>query len=145
MDELEELRRALEGASIRLTHQRMEIYKEIKSARDHPSVEVLYERLRPRLPTISLDTVYRTLTMFVELGLVKRVYGKDPVARYDPDTSCHHHMICKECGAIIDFDWPDVSELPIPDNVRHLGQIEYMQVQLVGTCKKCQKKGGKKR
>ena len=145
MDDFKELKRVFEKAGIRRTHQRMEIYKEIKSARDHPSVELIYERLKPKMPTISLDTVYRTLTMFVELGLVRRVYGKEPLARYDADTSSHHHMICRECGEIIDFDWPDVSELPVPDQVKKMGEIDYMQVQLVGICKKCKEKGGKKR
>ena len=145
MTELEELKQALQRAGIRLTHQRIEIYKEIKSSKDHPSVEVLYERLKPRLPTISLDTVYRTLTMFVELGLIKRIYGKDPVTRYDPDTATHHHLVCKNCGEIIDFTWPAINEVSIPEEVKDLGTIDYMQVQLVGLCKKCQEKGGVKK
>ena len=144
MADIEELKKVCEKAGVRLTHQRIEIYKEIKASRDHPSVEALYERLKPRLPTISLDTVYRTLTMFVELGLIKRVYGKEPVTRFDPDTSVHHHLICQRCGAIYDFLWPDLESVPMPKGLKGLGEVDYVQVQFIGICNKCLKKEEKK-
>ena len=142
MKNIEEVKKIFDSAGIRLTHQRMEIYKEIKASRDHPSVEMLYKRLKRRLPTISLDTVYRTLTMLVELGLIKRVYGKEPVTRFDPDISTHHHLVCRQCGCIYDFPWPELDAMPAPDRIKKLGKVDYMQVQFVGLCKKCIEKGG---
>ena len=58
---------------LRLTHQRLEILRELVGAKDHPSAEMVFGRVRRRLPTISLDTVYRTLSTFDELGIIMRV------------------------------------------------------------------------
>lgn len=142
--DIETFKRILKESGIRVTHQRLEIYKEIKEATDHPTVEVLYERLKTRLPTVSLDTIYRTLVLFVELGLIKRVFGKGPVQRYDPNTYMHHHLVCKECGTIIDFDWPDLVQVSLPETIKDLGSVENMQVQVIGICERC-KKGGKEK
>ena len=61
---------ACRNAGLRLTYQRLEIYGELARSFDHPSVELLHQRLRRKIPTISLDTVYRTLATFAGLGLV---------------------------------------------------------------------------
>ncbi|MDO8986952.1 MAG: transcriptional repressor, partial [Coriobacteriia bacterium] len=64
---------ALRVQGLRLTHQRLEIVREIAGTDQHPDVERIYARVRERVPTVSLDTVYRTLAALVELGLVRRV------------------------------------------------------------------------
>ena len=56
-----------------VTHQRQEIYRELAQAEDHPSAEALHHRLQERFPTISLDTVYRTLATFAGCGLINKV------------------------------------------------------------------------
>ncbi len=144
MKNTEKLKRLCEQGGIRLTLQRLEIFREITAARDHPSVEELYERLKRRLPTISLDTVYRTLTTFEQLGLVRRVHTPEPITRFDPDSSQHHHLFCRMCGTIIDFRWPELDALELPDEIKKAGEVENRQIQLFGVCKECIE-GGKEK
>lgn len=69
----------------------------------HPSADAVFTRLRDRMPTLSLDTVYRTLATIEELGLVARVQVLDTVAHHDGDVTRHHHLVCTGCQALEDF------------------------------------------
>jgi len=136
---LSELRKVFEGAGLRLTHQRIMIYEAICQAKDHPSAEAVYERLKEEAPTISLDTVYRTLSTFEQLGLIKRVHMFEHI-RFDPDLSQHHHFVCDSCKRIIDFSWPEFDGFPLPRHLSNLGKVLDYQVEIRGICKECQKK-----
>ncbi len=142
---LEMLRDLCRQAGIKVTHQRLEIFREISSAKDHPSAEVLYERLKRRLPTISLDTVYRTLATFEGLGLIKKVHLLSDQTRFDPDTGVHHHFICARCRKIIDFDWPDFDAVRPPGQTGKFGRVLAQQAELLGICKECLEKEDKQR
>ena len=67
------LENACREAGLRLTHQRLEIYSELELACDHPTAEIIHQRIRKKMPTISLDTVYRTLATFARHGLINKV------------------------------------------------------------------------
>jgi Fur family transcriptional regulator, peroxide stress response regulator len=129
----EECRRA----GLKLTHQRLEIYRELASAGDHPSVETVYQRIRNRIPTISLDTVYRTLAHFEELGFVSKVHTIQNQAHYDAVREQHHHLICERCGNIMDFKWEALDNTPVPDTVTAWGKIHGTRVTLQGVCADC--------
>ena len=142
---LEMLREQCRQAGIKVTHQRLEIFREISRAKDHPSAEILYERLKRRLPTISLDTVYRTLATFEGLGLIKKVHLLSEQTRFDPDTGIHHHFICARCRKIIDFDWPDFDSVRPPEQTGQFGKVLGQQAELRGICKECLEKEADKR
>jgi Fur family peroxide stress response transcriptional regulator len=78
---------------LKLTHQRMQILRFIAEAADHPTAERLYQRVREKIPTISLDTVYRTLSTFDRLGLIQKLHGVGAQTHYDPALSPHHHFV----------------------------------------------------
>ncbi len=67
------LSEALRSSGLRLTHQRLEVARELAGDDTHPDVESIYRGVRERVPTVSLDTVYRTVAALVEMGLVSRV------------------------------------------------------------------------
>jgi Fur family peroxide stress response transcriptional regulator len=120
---------------MRMTHQRMEIFREVAQTDEHPDAEVIFKRVRERMPTVSHDTVYRTLASLEEIGLVSRV---DPVcgrARYDANTDEHHHFICTECGAISDVYLK--KEIPLPEGVGNLGSAKSLHLQVRGICHQC--------
>ncbi|MEA3546759.1 MAG: Fur family transcriptional regulator, partial [Thermodesulfobacteriota bacterium] len=96
---------ACRAAGLKLTHQRLEIFRELAISTDHPSAETLYKRLKKRLPTISLDTIYRTLSTLEEKKLIKRVQTLENQARFEAQMTQHHHLICDKCKQIIDFQW----------------------------------------
>ena len=131
------LEEACKNAGLRLTHQRLEIYRELTAACDHPSAETLHQRLRKRIPTLSLDTVYRTLATLAEQGLINRVETLESQARFEATSRRHHHLICRRCGKIEDFQWPDIDSATLPQGLENWGRIDLKNVVIHGICKKC--------
>jgi Fur family peroxide stress response transcriptional regulator len=126
-------------AGLKLTHQRLEIYREMASCRDHPTAEMIYERIRKRMPTISLDTIYRTLSNFEAHGLTFRVHTSESQAHYDADLSQHHHLVCERCGKIMDFEWKALDDAPMPETIKKWGSVSGRRITLQGVCAECLK------
>lgn len=125
---------------LKVTHQRLEIYREILLTKNHPSAEEVYRRVVPKLPTISLDTVYRTLAFFEKHGLINRLHHLDDRSRYDPNTNLHHHLVCKYCNTVEDFYWPGFDKLEPPEATKTWGTIHNKMVEVTGICQSCLKK-----
>jgi Fur family peroxide stress response transcriptional regulator len=124
-------------AGLKLTQQRIEIFRELAISTDHPSAEALHGRLIARMPTLSLDTVYRTLASFNQHGLAQKVETAESQARYEVVHERHHHLICRHCHDIVDFHWPSIDDLDLPDGARTWGRIESRNVVIYGICGKC--------
>jgi len=138
---MQDLLAAFEGAckqaGLRLTFQRMEIFRELAMATDHPSAETLHKRLRKKISTISLDTIYRTLTTFSQHGLVHKVDTVESQARFEVKRIRHHHLICSRCKKIMDFNWQAIDEAPLPKTVEKWGRIDNKSVVVYGVCSTC--------
>lgn len=130
--------------NLRLTHQRMEIFREIARDSSHPSVEEIYQRIHRRLPTLSLDTVYRTISTFEEFGIVKRVQILDDRGRFDSNTESHHHLVCKRCKRVDDFYWPDFDQIEFPNVLKSWGRLNSKHAEIRGFCKDCLRQMGEK-
>ncbi len=87
---------------IKVTPQRIAIYRELASTDQHPSTETIYKKIKDYYPNISLTTVYRTLETFEKLGLISVVNVLYNAARYDANLSPHHHIVCTECKKVED-------------------------------------------
>lgn len=133
---------ALRGAGLRLTHQRLEVVREVAASDEHPDVESIYSRVRVRVPTISLDTVYRTLATLADQGLIVRVAAISGRARYDANTARHHHFVCTRCGLMHDVSDPQLDAVTAPQSVTALGRVESVDVQLRGVCAACARQQG---
>lgn len=140
----EELEQALDTftvacriAGLKVTHQRTEIYRQLVTLPDHPSAETLYKRLVPTLPTISLDTVYRTLTTLEQHGLVARIQTAESQARFEAVFTPHHHLICSHCKQVVDFTWPEVDAIALPEDVALWGRINSKTIVMYGICSTC--------
>lgn len=107
----------LERAGFKLTAQRMAIVKLFSAEESHPTAQELYERLRGAHPSISFATVYNTLDALANAGL-SGTLRLGNAARFDPNTTPHHHAVCEECGAIIDV--PAETMAPKPATVKRL-------------------------
>lgn len=129
-------------AGLKLTHQRLEIFKILADTTDHPSVEDVFEKVKQSVPTIALDTVYRTLTTLEQYGALERVQ-LETRTRFDPNLATHHHFVCKECNCIEDFYWPVFDQIKLPTKISSLGQVNSKHVEIRGICKECQKKRSK--
>lgn len=136
-ERLENFRRVLKGAGVKVTQQRLEIYREAARSAEHPDAERVLRGVRHRMPTISLDTVYRTLWLFLDLGLITTVGPPRARTRFDAEMAAHHHFICMTCGDVRDFRSPEFDRLKPPDVVKEFGRGILAQVQVKGTCARC--------
>jgi len=127
----------LRRKGLRVTHQRMEIFRELAATDEHPDAETVYQRVSERVPAVSRDTVYRTLATLEEHGLVSRADILGGPARYDADTDHHHHFVCTQCGAVKDFRSEALDDLPIPRSAKALGRVASAHVQVRGVCSDC--------
>jgi Fur family peroxide stress response transcriptional regulator len=137
MDRFED---AVRRAGVKLTQQRIEIFREVARTVDHPDIETVFRSVRKKMPTVSLDTVYRTLGLFADLGLVTTVRPLNARVRFDANTDVHHHFICTKCGAILDFEHRDFDTLKVPKAATVLGRIESRHIELRGMCAACLEK-----
>lgn len=135
--QIEHFRRTCKAGKLSLTPQRMAIYKVLIAADDHPSAEEVFSLVRASFPDISMDTVYRTLTTFVEIGLVHPVVGHGDPKRYDPNVEPHHHFRCTRCGTIIDFLEDSFDRLSLPETIKAKYTVSRVKVILEGVCDKC--------
>ncbi|MGR3371568.1 Fur family transcriptional regulator [Pseudooceanicola sp.] len=101
-----------EQQGLRLTEQRRVIAGVLDGARDHPDVEELHARANAADPRISLATVYRTVKLFEEAGILEKVDFGDGRARYEDAERDHHdHLIDLETGKVIEFVDPEIEQL----------------------------------
>lgn len=122
---------------LRVTHQRMEVFRELAASDKHPDAETIHQRVRRRVLAVSRDTVYRTLATLETQGLIRRTQVLGGPARYDANTEQHHHFVCTRCGLVRDFYSEALDDLPIPKSVEAFGRIETAQVQVRGVCSSC--------
>ncbi len=106
------LSQAMAGRGLRLTGQRQVIARILDEAKDHPDVEALHARATAMDPRISLATVYRTVKLFEESGILERLEFGDGRARYEDAERDHHdHLIDMHTGEVIEFVDPDIEAL----------------------------------
>jgi Fur family peroxide stress response transcriptional regulator len=128
---------AVKKAGTKLTHQRLEIFKELAGSVDHPDAETIYKSLHGRLPTVSLDTVYRTLWKLEELGVVDTLGPRHESVRFDANTAEHHHYVCVRCGLARDFTSTELNALNLPETVHGFGSVLSKRVEVRGICAGC--------
>jgi Fur family ferric uptake transcriptional regulator len=130
----------LRQAGKRVTLQRVLILETMQKAGGHLDADKIYSLVKRKMPRLSLSTVYRTLTMLKEEGLIEELHLGEEHHHYEIKGNGHHHLICQGCGKVIEFEWPFSERL-----VRDLGQeydfeITGMHLDLMGYCPRCRKK-----
>jgi len=124
----------------RMTPQRAMIVSAIENSDNHISAEEIYAQVIAKYPHVNISTVYRTLEMLKRLGLVTETDLGEGRVRYHPaGKGHHHHLVCIECGAIIDLDESVLS--PVKDVLRKkYGFIaDLRHLAIFGRCTKCSK------
>ena len=137
---IEDLKKTCQNRGLRITQQRIEIFKEVAESCEHPDAEMIYERVKAKLPNVSIDTVYRTLASLEEMDMIFRVDNQLPRARFDADKTPHHHFLCTKCNAVYDI-FPDaLNSITLPENLELPGKIKNINLQIRGICKNCLEK-----
>lgn len=136
-EQLEHFKQACKAHGLRVTPQRVEIFKTVAQSKSHPDAESVFETVRKTMPNVSLDTVYRTLASLEALGLVFRV-GFSAKARFDADLEEHYHFVCTRCGEVFDVVPAQGARLGVPAEVNALGRVQKINLQFSGVCCRCQ-------
>lgn len=118
------------------SYQRIKIYEYLVMHKNHPSVDSIYKSLIKDIPTLSKTTVYNTLKLFLEQGIVQQLVIEENETRYDADTSIHAHFKCENCDEIYDIEI-DLSAMDLTQLEKH--QVNEKHIYFKGVCGKCLK------
>ena len=122
----------------RLTPQRMMILAAIEDSDDHISAEEIYVQVVAKYSHVNISTVYRTLELLKRLGLVTETdFGGGRVRYHPADKGHHHHLVCTECGAIIDLDESVLSSLKDTLLREYKFSADLRHLAILGRCANC--------
>ncbi len=130
----------LKEKGYKVTPQRIAVYVMLKNTKEHPSVDMLYNRLQPEYPTMSLATVYKSLEVFKELGLVQELNVGEDKFRYDANVNRHPHIVCIDCGKVEDIDNEMIFDLGGQVEKKTGYQLVGQQLYFFGYCPGCKVK-----
>jgi len=122
---------------IRITSQRKLILEELKKVCTHPNAHQLHQLVLKQDSSIGLATIYRTLDFLEKNGLILKLQSTENEARYDGNVDKHLHLICKQCGDVIDiFDCKniDIDSQELKES-KFEPELDYLEIS--GLCKKC--------
>lgn len=125
------------GAGLKLTPQRLAVYRALLASAEHPSAEALHRQLRPDHPSLSLDTVNRTLLTLAEIGAAYVVEGTGEPKRFDANTASHQHFRCVRCKRIVDFHHEPFDNVPVPEDLQQGFRVLRKTVYFEGICDRC--------
>jgi Fe2+ or Zn2+ uptake regulation protein len=135
-----ELTELLRERGLRATSQRVVMHRLLRDRNRHVSAEELLSEASDRLPGVSLPTVYATLELFEQLGIVRRVNGGGGTLMWDTRADAHHHMICRNCGRIEDMETPLDLERARRSAARAGFRPDRAEVVVSGLCASCASK-----
>ena len=135
-----ELTEVLRNHGYKVTPQRIAVYETLAASKSHPSAEELYSLLRPRFPSMSLATVYKSIDILNRIAVIHILHTGEDSLRYDADLDSHNHVQCQICGSITDVNELDSRPL-VQDAEKQSGYIiGQHQFYFYGICPQCQKK-----
>ncbi len=140
MLEVRQVTELLRGKGFKVTPQRLAVYEALSKTKAHPNAEAIYNELQPHYPTMSLATVYKTLDILSEIGLIQILNVGEESFRYDANTDSHPHVRCMACGRVDDIF--DVDDAAFMDKIaeKTAYRISGKQFYFYGICPECQKK-----
>ncbi len=133
---LPKIQEKLTEKDIKPTQQRLIIYQALCEMSFHPTAEEVFAKIRPQNPTISLGTVYKTLELFLEKEILKKIPTEQNFVRYDINTTHHHHIFYENTNEIIDFEDEELNNLLVDFFAKKQFPnftLKQIQVQVNGT------------
>lgn len=125
----------------KLTRQRRTVLNVIALSREHLTPATIYERVRQEHPDIGLVTIYRTLDILARLGLICEVHAGGSCRSYliRRPSEHHHHLICSDCGTVIDFTDCDLSGLEQRLSQETGFKVDSHLLEFLGQCQNCRR------
>jgi Fe2+ or Zn2+ uptake regulation protein len=130
---MEKAKKILMEKGIKPSIQRIQIFKCLMDNKDHPTAKDIYERILKKIPTLSKTTVYNSVKLFTDKGILKPIRVIEGEVRYDINASSHPHFRCRKCGKLFDLD----EKLIIIEEEIDGHLIEEKSICYFGICKNC--------
>jgi len=134
-------RKILRRAGRRVTPQRLLILEAIREGGGHLDADEIYSLARRKAPRLSLSTVYRTINVLKEAGMIEELHLGEEHHHYElREKGEHHHFICQGCGKVVEFECPFSQELLRDLGEEHDFEITGIHLDMVGYCAECRRK-----
>ncbi|MBO1001511.1 peroxide-responsive transcriptional repressor PerR [Pseudogracilibacillus auburnensis] len=138
-DKLQIAIETLKKSGVRITPQRHAVLEYLLTSMSHPTADEIYKALEGKFPNMSVATVYNNLRILREIGLVRELTYGDDSSRFDSNMNDHYHIICEDCGKIVDFHYPTLDEIEsLAEKVSGF-EISHHRMELYGKCHECSK------
>ena len=131
---------ALRSKGYKATPQRIAICRFALSSKEHPSAQKVYSEVKKVHPTLSLSTVYKTLQVLKELGMLQELSSSLSQTRFDPNVKLHINLVCLQCGTIADVNDPVGKELIRTVTSSAEFTVTKHHLDVYGLCRKCKRK-----
>jgi len=143
MEPINKFRAYIKAQGLRKTPERETIIEEIFSIHDHFDVDELFLRLRNKRKRVSKASLYRTIPLLIESGLIKEVYFEDGHLHYEHiyGHKDHSHLRCNRCGRIIEFDDDEIGTLQKRIGKKYDFAVTAHRFELIGYCPQCAQRG----
>ena len=129
----------LKKSGVRITPQRHAVLEYLLTSLSHPTADEIYKALEGKFPNMSVATVYNNLRILREIGLIRELTYGDDSSRFDSNMKDHYHIICDDCGKIVDFHYPTLDEIEsLAEKVSGF-KISHHRMELYGKCEECSK------
>ncbi len=128
------------SSGLKVTPQRRLVYQIVLNSKAHPTAEMVYRLAREQMPSVSFDTINRTLLTFNEIGAAFIVEGSGEARRFDANFDKHQHFKCVKCKRIIDFHCDRFDNIGVPKKVLGGHKVLRKTVYFEGICEDCLKK-----
>ena len=133
----------LKSHGLSSTRQRTAILKTLRMRHDHLDAEGVYMLLRRKMPSLSLDTVYRTLNRLAQEGLIQKLALPTHRFHFDGDLSSRDHFLCMPCEKIYDVELSEGASVAMPESLDGIGRVQALQRAFLGTCTACATRAAK--
>ena len=130
---------ALKGAGLQVTAQRLAVHKAV-SDHPHTTADEICDHVRSEIGAISRQAVYDTLNVMSEHGLIRRIQPAGLAARYEDRVDNHYHIVCRDCGSLVDTDCAKGRAPCLDAEDNHGYRIDEAEVIYWGLCPGCQSK-----
>lgn len=122
----------------RMTKQRRIILDVLRSTTSHPTADWLYEKVKDKIPNISLGTVYRNLNILKEMNEIMELNYGSTYSWFDGNPQNHYHFVCERCGRVFDIDEEVHREMDRRVEEKTGFTVRYHRMEFYGTCRECQ-------
>lgn len=131
----------LQEKGLKFTHERKSIFQEVSQVKEHFDADSLYERFKSKGLRIARDTVYRTIPLLLESGVIQKSVGEGKREFFErvSGKGHHDHMVCVRCGSVIEFTCEKIETLQDKVCKEYGFQLIFHDHRLFGACKDCQK------